>query len=124
MSLDHSVIMASHQMMTPPGHASAHAAFSAQTSGLCRSAALRLAAQHLHRSEFVPSRGPTNHEAEAVRLQVLLCTMARSLVMWDSVAPTEAWIQAQLPTLLKVPTTAHATVLLAALVARTRTAAP
>ena len=33
--------------------------------------------------------------------QVLLCVLARVLVMWDSVAPSEAWIQAQLPTLIK-----------------------
>ena len=35
-------------------------------------------------------------------LQVLLCVLARALVMWNSVEPSEAWIQAQLPTLLKV----------------------
>ena len=37
------------------------------------------------------------------RWQVLLCTFAHALVMWDAVAPTEAWVEAQLPTLLKVP---------------------
>lgn len=42
------------------------------------------------------------HVPITVCLQVLLCALARALVMWDSVAPTETWIQAQLPTLLKV----------------------
>jgi hypothetical protein len=42
------------------------------------------------------------HAVGRVCWQVLLCVLARALVMWDSVAPSEAWLQAQLPTLIKV----------------------
>lgn len=33
---------------------------------------------------------------------ILLRVLGRSLVMWDTLQPTEAWIQAQLPPLLQV----------------------
>lgn len=33
---------------------------------------------------------------------VLLRVLARGLVLWDSVQPTEEWVQAQLPELFKV----------------------
>ena len=33
---------------------------------------------------------------------ILLRVLARALVMWDKVLPTEAWVQQQLPRLLRV----------------------
>ena len=33
---------------------------------------------------------------------ILLRVLARSLVMWDKLLPTEAWVQQQLPRLLRV----------------------
>lgn len=38
-------------------------------------------------------------------VQVLLRVLGRALVMWDTVEPSQAWLDAQLPHLLRVSST-------------------
>ena len=38
---------------------------------------------------------------------ILLRVLARALVMWDKLLPTEAWVQQQLPRLLRVSLSLH-----------------